>query len=146
MVHNVIFGKESVRYNMDEGELMRKIRIRAGDVEAIAELNNTKTADAIWEALPLSASGNTWGDEVYFSIPVDLAEEDAQAIVSLGDLGYWPPGQAFCIFFGPTPLSTEHEIRPASPVNVIGQLASDPTVFESVRDGQKVTVERAQSS
>lgn len=122
---------------------MRKIRIRAGGVEAIAELNNTKTADAIWEALPLTASGNTWGDEIYFSIPVKLAEEDGQAIVSLGDLGYWPPGRAFCIFFGPTPASTGQEIRPASPVNVFGQLEGDPTIFKAVPDGQEVTVEQA---
>ncbi len=125
---------------------MRRIRIRSGDVEAIAELKDTKTADAIWEALPLSASGNTWGDEIYFSIPVKLAEEDAQATVSLGDLGYWPPGQAFCIFFGPTPVSTGQEIRPASPVNIFGRLTGDPTVFKRVPDGQKVTIERAQSS
>ncbi len=125
---------------------MRKIRIHAGDVEATAELKETQTADAIWEALPLSAAGNTWGDEIYFSVPVKLAEENAQAIVCLGDLGYWPPGQAFCIFFGPTPVSTGHEIRPASPVNVFGQLAGDPTVFKSVRDGQRVTVEQVPSS
>ena len=97
----------------------RKLRIRAGDVTATAVLNDTPTATAIWEALPIEARASTWGDEVYFSIPVHLAEENAQEVVSLGDLGYWPPGHAFCIFFGPTPTSRGDEIRPASPVNAI---------------------------
>nr|MBC7245805.1 hypothetical protein [Chloroflexota bacterium] len=120
---------------------MRQIRIRAGSIEVIAELNDTHTADAIWAALPFSAAGNTWGDEIYFSIPVKLQEENAQAVVSLGDLGYWPPGHAFCIFFGPTPVSKGQEIRPASPVNVFGRVIGDPTVLRKVRDGETVTVE-----
>ncbi|MGB9880360.1 MAG: cyclophilin-like fold protein [Anaerolineae bacterium] len=120
---------------------MRQIRIRAGDVQVVAELNDTRTADAIWKALPLSAIGNRWGDEIYFSIPVKLQEENAQATVSLGDLGYWPPGQAFCIFFGPTPVSKGQEIRPASPVNVFGRVIGDPTVLKKVRDGETVVVE-----
>jgi hypothetical protein len=123
---------------------MKTIRIRAGDVDMLAELNETRTANVIWEALPLSASANTWGDEVYFAIPVKLGEEDAQAVVSLGDLGYWPTGSAFCIFFGPTPVSRGDEIRPASPVNVFGRLAGDPAVFKSVPDGETVTIERAE--
>jgi hypothetical protein len=125
---------------------MRQIRIRAGDVEAIAELKNTRTADAIWEALPLSAAGNTWGDEIYFSIPVHLEAENAQAVVSLGDLGYWPPGTALCIFFGPTPASRGQEIRPASPVNVFGRVIGDPKAFGRVRDGETVTIEQVQES
>jgi len=125
---------------------MRHIRIRAGNVQVTAELNDSQTADAIWEALPLSAASNTWGDEVYFAIPVKLDEEDAQPIVSLGDLGYWPPGHASCIFFGPTPVSRGQEIRPASPVNVFGRVIGNPKVFEQVRDGDTVTVEQAQAS
>lgn len=125
---------------------MRQVRIRAGDVQAIAELNDTRTADAIWEALPLSAAGNTWGDEIYFSIPVQVQSENAQAVVSLGDLGYWPPGTAFCIFFGPTPASRGEEIRPASPVNVFGRVVGDPKVFKTVRDGETVAIEQVQES
>ncbi len=124
---------------------MRQIRIRAADVEALAELNETPTADAIWNALPLSAAGNTWGDEIYFSIPVKLEADDAQAVVSLGHLGYWPPGNAFCIFFGPTPVSHGDEIRPASPVNVFGKVLSDPTAFKGVKDGEIITIEQAES-
>jgi len=125
---------------------MRQIQIRAGDIQVIAELNDNRTADAIWEALPLSAAGNTWGDEIYFGIPVQLQAENAQAVVSLGDLGYWPAGNAFCIFFGPTPVSRGQEIRPASPVNVFGRVIGDPTEFKKVRDGETVTVEQVRES
>ncbi|MDY7039811.1 MAG: cyclophilin-like fold protein [Chloroflexota bacterium] len=122
---------------------MRKIRITAGEVTATATLEETYTSDAIWEALPIEAQANTWGDEIYFSIPVQLDEENARETVSLGDLGYWPPGTAFCIFFGPTPASSGDEIRPASAVNVFGQVDGDPLVFKQVRSGDRVKIERA---
>jgi hypothetical protein len=121
----------------------RKIRITAGRVSAEAMLNGSKTAEAIWDALPFSIPSETWGDEIYFGIPVKAKPEDARAVVNLGDLGYWPPGSAFCIFFGPTPASRGDEIRPASPVNVLGRVLGDPTVFKSVRSGTTVRVERA---
>jgi hypothetical protein len=124
--------------------IMRRIQIQAADLEMVAQLNDTRTANVIWEALPLSALANIWGDEIYFAIPVKLEAEDAQAVVSMGDLGYWPPGNAFCIFFGPTPASRGDEIRPASPVNVFGRLVGDPTVFKAVRDGESVTVDRVE--
>jgi len=125
---------------------MRRILIRTGGVEALAELDETQTAGAVWNALPLTAEGNTWGDEIYFTIPVRLQEENAQAVVKLGDLGYWPVGHAFCIFFGPTPASRGKEIRPASPVNVFGHVVGDPTVFKQVRDGEPITIERVEES
>ncbi len=122
----------------------RTIRIRAGSVEADAELNDSGTATALWEALPISARANTWGDEIYFSIPIKRDQEQAQATVEMGDLGYWPPGSAFCIFFGPTPASRNPgEIRPASPVNVLGKVTGDATRFKQVRSGEQVTIERA---
>src|SRR6187549_1387158 len=122
---------------------MRQIRITASDVSGAAELFDGPTADAVWEALPLEASGNTWGDEIYFSIPVE-AEEDsgARADVSVGDLGYWPPGHAFCIFYGRTPASTGEAPRAASPVNLIGRVLGDATVFRRVRSGARVRIER----
>jgi len=123
---------------------MRKIKITAGNVTALAELNDSQTATAIWEALPIQARANTWGEEIYFSIPVHLGEEKAKAVVNVGDLGYWPPGNAFCIFFGPTPVSHGEEIRPASPVNVFGQIIGDPKVFKGVRSGERVVIERAE--
>ena len=123
---------------------MRAIRIVAGEVTATATLNESATADAIWQALPLAARGNTWGDEIYFGIPVHLPEaEDALEVVELGDLGYWSPGHAFCIFFGPTPMSLGNEIRPASAVNVFGRVDGDPTILTRVDDGAPVRVERA---
>ncbi len=120
----------------------RTIRIKAGTIEAVAELNETKTAQAIWETLPMTGYVNRWGDEIYFSIPVSLEPEDAQELVSLGDLGYWPPGTAFCIFFGPTPMSRGQEIRPASPVNVFGKIIGDTNVFRQVASGTEITVDR----
>lgn len=125
---------------------MRQIRITAGEVTATATLEETKTADAIWQALPIEGRANTWGDEIYFSIPVQLEEENARSVVSLGDLGYWPPGTAFCVFFGPTPVSTQDEIRPASPVSVFGHVEGDPLVFKKVRNGDRVRIERASQS
>ena len=118
----------------------RAIKITAGSVSAEATLNDSKTARAIWDALPIEAKAETWGDEIYFAIGVDEAEEQARAVVELGDLGYWPPGKAFCIFFGPTPASHGDEIRPASPVNVVGRVAGDATIFKRVRSGARVAV------
>ncbi len=120
----------------------RQIRIKAGSVIALAELYETKTADAIWQALPLDDNIHTWGEEIYFSIPLKLELEAGKEVVNSGDLGYWPPGSAFCIFFGPTPMSRGGEIRAASPVDVFGSLVDDPKVFREVKDGEKVVVER----
>ena len=120
----------------------KRIRITAGPVTMEAELNDSQTAQLIWEALPIEARGNTWGDEIYFSIPVAADLENSQGVVELGDLAYWPPGTAFCIFFGPTPMSQGDEIRPASAVNVIGKLSGDPRVFKQVKSGTAVKIEQ----
>jgi uncharacterized protein len=120
----------------------RAIRITAGSVSAEARLNGSKTAQAIWDALPIEAKGSTWGDEIYFDIGVTAAPEAAREVVELGDLAYWPPGHAFCIFFGPTPGSRGDECRAASPVNVVGKIQGDPGVFKKVRSGTRVTIER----
>ena len=120
----------------------KKIRIRAGAIEAEAELNATRTAQAIWETLPIKSCVNLWGDEIYFSIPLSLELEPGQELVSLGDLGYWPDGNAFCIFFGPTPVSQGDEIRPASPVIVFGKVIGDATVFKKIAEGTKITIRR----
>ena len=122
---------------------MERIRITAGTVVVEASLNETPTALAIWQALPLEARANTWGDEIYFNIPVRLAEaEDAREVVELGDLGYWSPGHAFCIFFGRTPMSLGNEIRPASAVNVFGHLETDATVLKKVPEGTRIRIEQ----
>jgi hypothetical protein len=118
----------------------RRVRITAGDVEAIAELNGTATAQAIWRALPIEGRASRWGDEVYFSVPVSLELEAGQELVNMGDLGYWPNGKAFCIFFGPTPVSQGNEIRPASSVTVFGRIIGDATIFKKVAEGTEITV------
>ncbi len=120
----------------------RTIRITAGSISVSAALDDSSTATAIWEALPIEARTETWGDEIYFGIAMDLAEESPRAVVEMGDLGYWSPGQAFCVFFGRTPASQGGEIRPASPVNVFGRVEGDPTVLKKVRSGTRVRVER----
>ena len=121
----------------------RRIKITAGSVSAEALLDGSSTAGAVWNALPLAVAGQTWGDEIYFSVPVKTKLESPRETVDLGDLGYWPPGSAFCIFFGPTPASHGKEIRPASPVTVFGRIVGDATVLKAVRSGTVVRVERA---
>jgi hypothetical protein len=123
--------------------MAKNIRITAGSVVVDAELNDTDTANEIWDALPIQASGNTWGDEIYFKISVENEVENGQEVVELGDLGYWPPGSAFCLFFGPTPASQGDEIRPASEVTVIGKIKGDSTVLKSVPSGSSVLIEAA---
>jgi uncharacterized protein len=119
----------------------RRIRIIAGEVAATASLNDSRTADAIWEALPIEGRANRWGDEIYFDIPVDLEPEHGREVVEAGELGYWPPGTAFCIFWGRTPASQGDEIRAASPVNVFGRVEGDASGFDAVRSGERVRVE-----
>jgi hypothetical protein len=121
----------------------KKIRVLVSDLKIEAELNESKTAQLIWEALPIEAKGNLWGEEIYFAIPVKTRlETGAREVVSAGELGYWPTGHAFCIFFGPTPASRGDEIRAASAVNVIGKVLGDPKVFLKVKEGAKITLEK----
>lgn len=122
--------------------MKRRIRIRSGTVLLSAELNDSPTAADLYDALPFSAPANTWGDEIYFAVPVNRKLDDTAAeLVEVGDLGYWPSGRAFCIFFGPTPMSRGDEIRPASAVNLIGKVIGDARLFKSVRDGDNVELE-----
>lgn len=109
-----------------------------------AELNESATAKKIEDALPIEGQANTWGDEIYFSIPVEAkAESDASPEVEIGDIAYWPPGNAFCIFFGMTPASSGNQIRAASDVNIVGKLLGEPEEFEEVRSGTTVKIEKA---
>ena len=120
----------------------KKIKITAGELEAKAELNDTGTAKAIWETLPLQGHVSLWGDEIYFSIPLSLELETGQELVSTGDLGYWPTGNAFCIFFGPTPISRSGEIRAASQVTVFGKIIGDATVFKKISVATEINISR----
>ena len=119
-----------------------RIAIRIGTLSMEAELNETLTAKKVAAVLPLRTTFNTWGDEIYFAIPVDAALDDsAQDVVELGDVGYWPPGKALCIFFGQTPVSQPGKIMPASAVNVIGKVLDDATALKAVMRERAVIVE-----
>ena len=119
-----------------------RIVVQIGTLSMEAELNDTSTAQQIAAALPLRSSFNTWGDEIYFAIPINATLDDsAQEVVELGALGYWPPGKAFCIFFGQTPASQPGKIMPASAVNVIGKVLGDATQFKTVMREREVVLE-----
>jgi hypothetical protein len=120
------------------------IQICTEDVQLRAELNDTPTARAIYDQLPIVGHGNRWGEEIYFEIPVnEPLASDATEEVNVGELGYWPPGKAFCIFFGRTPASAGDEPRAASPVNRIGNVSDDATRLTDVPQGAEVRIERA---
>ncbi|SFM49903.1 cyclophilin-like fold protein [Thermodesulforhabdus norvegica] len=120
-----------------------RIKITAGPIVLEAELGDTETAREVIKALPIESTAQTWGDEIYFTIPVQMGRDDtARDVVGMGEIGYWPPGRAFCIFFGPTPASEGNEIRAASAVNIIGRVLGDPTVLKQVKDGDIVRLEK----
>ena len=126
---------------------MTAIVISVGGDEFRAELtdgSSPETARLIRDALPIEAAAMTWGDEIYFGIPVDTGPENAQATVSVGDLAFWPEGNCFCIFYGRTPMSaTDEEIVPASPVNVVGRI-EEPERLKSHRAGEPVVIRLAE--
>ncbi|HID10966.1 MAG TPA: hypothetical protein EYP17_06660 [Candidatus Latescibacteria bacterium] len=124
--------------------MAKTLKLKIGDVEATVKLLDNETADKLWEVAPFESSAETWGDEVYFSTPaeVELEGEFAREVVEVGDVGYWPPGRAMCLFFGPTPISHPGEIRPASPVALVGRLSTDPEDLRKVREGDPIRVER----
>ena len=123
---------------------MNTIILSAGNVSLTAELNDSPTAQQIWQALPIEGKANRWGDEIYLEIPVKAGQEpDAREQVEVGELGYWPVGHAFCIFFGPTPVSTDERPRAYSPVNILGRVIGDATRFRAVKVGMRVQIIRA---
>ena len=120
---------------------MQKICISVGNLIVEAQMLDTPTANEILEALPIESTANVWGDEIYFDIPLRLAQEpEASADVEVGDLAYWPAGPAFCIFFGPTPISTGDQPRAFSPVNVFGRVLGDARQLKGAASGATVTV------
>jgi hypothetical protein len=122
---------------------MRKISIVSGDIRLNAELNDSETATAIWDILPVEGRANVWGDEIYFTIPTHVDQEpDVKQEVEVGTLAFWPVGDAFCIFFGPTPVSIGEKPRAYSPVNVFGNIPGDSTVLKKISDGEQITVSK----
>jgi len=126
---------------------VNKIKIRFEKHSFIAELNDSPTSKAIWDQLPMESRVNTWGEEIYFEIPVNMPQEPhAREILSVGDLAYWPVGQAFCIFFGPTPVSTDDRPRAYSPVNLVGKILDDCDGLRSIQNQETVRIEQLGST
>ena len=119
---------------------MSQIKIEFENITIEADLNNSETANNIKKLLPISNTVNIWGDEIYFPVDINDEEIGAKETVELGDVGYWPPGNAFCLFFGLTPLSQGEEIRPASPINIIGKIRGEINILKKVKSGEKVIV------
>jgi len=119
-------------------------RCNEAKLEVLAELNDSRIAGLVGEALPITSAASIWGDEVYFGIPVRAGLENPRDTVEQGDLGYWPEGPALCIFFGPTPISSPGEIRPASAVDVVGRLLGKAQQFRMVRTGDTVKLKEAE--
>ena len=121
----------------------RQIQISTGNLTLTATLNELETANQLWESLPITGRVQIWGDEIYFSIPVNVEEElGSQETVQAGTVAYWPPGSALCLFWGPTPISAPGEIRPASAVNVVGILDNDPNLLAQVLSEAEIIIEK----
>ncbi len=121
-----------------------KIRISWDKREVFGVLNDTPTSKRLFESLPCSSAANTWGEEVYFSVPVQAElEPDAREVVPPGTICFWVQGRSLAIPFGPTPVSRADECRLVTKVNVLGKLEGDPRVLKSVSDGDKIRVEAA---
>jgi hypothetical protein len=124
---------------------MKKIIITSDKLNITAELNDSSTAEIIYNALPFSGSVNRWGDEIYFTIPVHVEQEpEAKQEVEIGDLGFWPIGDAFCIFFGRTPVSKNDKPRAYSPVNIFGHVTGDISVFKNIKSGIEIHVRKVE--
>jgi len=120
-----------------------QIKITVKNVELKAELFDSECAKAIANALPIDTGFNIWGDEFYFEIPVEKPlDETATIDVKIGDIGYWPPGNALCIFFGPTPISKGTDPVPASEVNIVGRINEDASLLKNVKDSKTISIER----
>jgi hypothetical protein len=122
---------------------MKKIVISVNKMDITADLNDSHTAQSIYEAIPFTGSVNRWGDEIYFTIPVHLEQEpDAKQDVEIGDLGFWPMGDAFCIFFGRTPISNSDKPRAYNPVNIFGHVTGDATALKNIKSGTEILVRK----
>jgi len=121
----------------------RKIIISTENLRMEAILVEGSSADIFWNTLPITGRANTWGDEIYFNVNLQMPlDDDASDLVESGDIAFWPPGGAFYIFFGRTPASLGDEVRAASAVNVLGKIDGDEREFRSVPSGEEVRLEQ----
>lgn len=120
------------------------IRIILGNTHSLdAELCDTACARAIAGTLPIEARPNEWGDEFYFEVPVEMSlDETATRVVKVGDIGYWPAGNALAIFFGPTPMSSGPDPVPASDVNIVGTIIGDVSVLKKAKGMKTIRIEK----
>ena len=123
--------------------MAREIRILTGKIQRKAVLNSSSVAEALWKSLPQTSSVSRWGDEIYFATSVEPAGSEKKEVVEKGDIAFWPPGKAFCIFFGPTPVSQGEEIRAASPVVMLGKVQGSLEELKKVQDGDEIRLEKA---
>ncbi len=139
-LHNNIYFK----LNSGDKTMKRRIKIQCSGVKLEAELNDSPTSCDVFDNLPLEGKANIWGDEIYFPISVQQGLDDTSTeVVELGTIGYWPPGSAFCIFFGPTPASrNSKEIRAASAVNVMGSIIGNSRELKKVSYGASIKIEK----
>lgn len=122
---------------------MKKMILKTPELDFEIELNESETANAIWEQLPIEAYVNVWGHEIYFEIPVKLPLENGKIRMNVGEVAYWPQGRALCFFFGPTPVSSDGTPVAISPVSPVGMVKGDPRLLEKVGDRTKVRLVRA---
>jgi len=118
----------------------RKIIIKVNQLELEVEIDCSELADLLWDNTPIEGVANLWGDEIYFETSLYSQSNSMQEVVEIGDLAFWPPGQAICLFFGSTPMSTGDEIRPASPVNVFGKFIDNPKLLKTVKTGDSISI------
>lgn len=105
-------------------------------------INDSETAKRIAENLPFESKVNTWGDEIYFKIPISCAPENATVMVQVGDIAFWPEGDCLCVFFGRTPVSADNNPKPASEVTIVGKVSGDVSPLKRIKSGEKITVKK----
>ena len=121
--------------------MLQKIQINLSNITFYGYLEINDFTKKIMSKFPLESDIQFWGDEIYFPISIyENPTENLKELVNKGDIAYWPPGNAVCIFWGPTPMSKEDEIRPASPVEIIGYMDSDPSAFSKLNNGEKIKI------
>jgi len=120
-----------------------RILLKTPDKEFLIQLNDSATADAVYLALPLEAYVNVWGEEIYFEIPVHMKLENGKKVMEVGEVAYWPQGDAFCIFFGQTPVSKGPKPEAYSPVSPIGMVVGEVESMKEIGDRTFIRLERA---
>jgi hypothetical protein len=132
------------RHSKRRQRMPTQIKITIGEVTVYAEFLDTACAQAIAKSLPIEARPNVWGDEFYCTIQVNMPlDETATTRIAVGDIGFWPPGNALAIFFGPTPMSSGPDPVPASDVNMVGKIIGDATSLRKAKGASMIRIDRS---